>query len=1078
MPRRAESSVGLTGRPLVLDVVATAGHLHERLVRATAQPGHRARSSAVAPGTVDWQGFVARALSALCPDVVVASTEIERVTLAAAVRAVLPAYDAAFTERAGTVDSFARTLDVLRRHEVTPAALGDACACTEDGDHGTRHRLRMLAEVLADHDRRLASAGVVARACVESRVADAAQRCLDEGVAPTSRGAPASLRLWHVAELAPARVRMILSWSRWLRAHGGRVELHVAVEPRRVKLPLTLDRALRAFEADEHGGLDVQYNLRDPSAPDADPQLTAWITALAEGGRSHEAARASRVEAPIALAEAHGPDEEARWVAARIESWIARGWSPDEVAVVLRKAVPELVATLGRALDDARIPWSAPRGQPLLSSPLARSLLGLARTVARGAEREDVLRVMAVLQGNAARAGEPAPWRVAAAMRAMGIETLFDTELAARFRRARAKGVSAAVIAAIDALARDLWALSLDGTAREHAERLSRWIDRAGSDGRFLEESRTVIATAGFDAGAQVILRALARDEAGLAAASELLREMPSIAEAAGRDGVISAGEFGEMLLDVARTRALSEVTQSGGVSSGGVQILEVDEARCRSFRAMVLPGLHEGGFPMHREDEALWGDPERLAVGRSLKAPIERTATRESEVLLLLGALATSTDEVAASTARHDAGGHVHTVSPFFGDMQRTAGVVVERVGSDPLARSRRVPPRGTERTLRRWAREGAPEMLPASMQAVVQSVEVRQQVERRRQEFFATPHAPGDRYNGRIDHDLALVKDLGLARWAGVSRPLDVTILERAARCGFKAFAYEVLKIEERPDEMETLDDKQRGHLLHKLLEVGQEALQATRGEDASLRWQAVREALDEAGAEFSLKEASVDAGLLEADLRAIRRQVEVWLSGRMHHPDGWEMIESEVAFGPNRKWPALEVRVDDGESVVVRGRIDGVERVGLSLRVLEFKSGRGDGYRKRLQEGVLDTSFQLVLYAAALERARRAGAVSGDAGSVDGLYVGFRDLTEHGLREALSRPRKKSAPIDVGDVIDRGSEGDGPLADAVRRVVGPLRKGHFEPRPRDCVFCQYRSLCRVEAHEESDDDVDPVG
>ena len=69
---------------------------------------------------------------------------------------------------------------------------------------------------------------------------------------------------------------------------------------------------------------------------------------------------------------------------------------------------------------------------------------------------------------------------------------------------------------------------------------------------------------------------------------------------------------------------------------------------------------------------------------------------------------------------------------------------------------------------------------------------------------------------------------------------------------------------KIEERHDTAETLDDKERGHLLHKLLEAAQDALKDTRGQDATARWQALTAALDEAGDEFSLKESQVHAGL----------------------------------------------------------------------------------------------------------------------------------------------------------------------------------------------------------------------
>ena len=438
---------------------------------------------------------------------------------------------------------------------------------------------------------------------------------------------------------------------------------------------------------------------------------------------------------------------------------------------------------------------------------------------------------------------------------------------------------------------------------------------------------------------------------------------------------------------------------------------------------------------------------------------------------------LGAAREAVAVSLARHDAAGRVLAASPFFGDLQRTAGVTVERVRRDPLARSRRVPPRGPERTLRSLAQCGDDELARADLDAgtreALRSVSVRASVERGRQEFFARGDLAGDRYTGRIDHDPALVARLRLGEWAGGRRPLAVTTLERAARCGYKAFAMEVLRIEERIDEAETLDDKSRGHLLHKLLEAGQEALAESASLDAHERWMAVRAALDDAGAEFAVHEARLNASLLDADLRAIRRQVELWLERRLADPDGWQMIESEVAFGPRKKWPAVEVPVPNGEPVVIQGRIDGVERSGRALRVVEFKSGRGDGFRKRLQEGALDTQFQMVVYAAALERARRAGVLDGDPAAVDGVYVGFRDLTEHGLRESLSRPRRKGDAVNVDELVQRGAEGEGPLGDAVRRVVLPLRAGHFEPRPRDCHFCQYASLCRVEAHDGAPDE-----
>ena len=130
-----------------------------------------------------------------------------------------------------------------------------------------------------------------------------------------------------------------------------------------------------------------------------------------------------------------------------------------------------------------------------------------------------------------------------------------------------------------------------------------------------------------------------------------------------------------------------------------------------------------------------------------------------------------------------------------------------------------------------------------------------------------------------------------------------------------------------------------------------------------------------------------------------------------------------------------------------------------------MVEFKSGRGDGFRRRLQTGALDTQFQLVVYAVALARAREAGAVprAPVGARVDGVYVGFRDLTEHGLREALGKaPASPAGMLDVEALLSDGMKGEGLLGDAVRRVVAPLRRGIFPTRGRGTVSSASTARC----------------
>ncbi len=1058
---------------MLLDVVATPAHVSERLLRAL-----DGEVAALAPNTLPWAHFLQLLTTHLLPGRGIAPAQVERLTLAAAVRSVLPRYDAAYGERTDTVDAFARSLELLRAHGVTPDILGLALGHTLPDDAGTRGRLGLLTAVFAEHTERLEALGYIAGAALEAQLAEAVSEAQRQHRVPD--WLPTHLRLWHLRVLGPTRVRLITSLARWLGAHGGQVKAHITCEPRRERLPLTLDRALRAFEAEDSAHLDVACGLRDEGAEPVRGPLGPWLIALAEGGRAHEATRVlsgHHGAGPVKMAEAEGPDEEARWVAAQVASLLDGGIGADTIAVVLRHADAPTVARLGRCLDDAGVAWSPPSGAPgwLLESPLARAFLGLPGLLARGANREEVLRALAILLGNGARGHELGPlWRVAQALRAWGIETLFDNELGTRcdYHVAR-HGASPTTAAAVKALGELLWQQSKDGTVVEHCARLRGWVPRFGGEGRFYEESRAVVSQVAADPGASVILRALGRDEAALAGCEALLEALPGMAAAAGRTGPISAGEFGELVLDLARVWS-GAVTPPG---AGGVSVLEAADVVGRSFSVVMLPGMVDGAFPAHREDEALWGDAERAAVGKALGFPIERTGSRESETVLLLGALAAATEGVYASAHRHDAAGRPMAPSPFLGDLQRTSGAVVERLGRDPLARSKRIPARGVERTLRALAGAAlGPAGMSPSVRSALASAESRAAIERARELFFARPEVEANAHHGRIDHDHELVNALALPRWASASRPLDVTLLERVARCGYKAFAHYVLKIEERVDDTTALDDKQRGHLLHELVQVGAEALVASRGADPAERWQSVEAALEEKFAEFSERLSRLDLGLVEADYRTVRRQAEAWLTRRMHDPS-WQMLETEVGFGPQSTWPSVVVTMPDGaEPVSLRGRIDGVERVGAVVRAVEFKSGRGDGYKKRLQDGALDTQFQLVVYAAAVERARRSGKLPADCTSVDGVYVGFRDLAEHTLRDALgSDGRKRLARYDVEALVSEGAAGEGALGEAVRRVVGPLREGRFEPRPRDCNFCQYRPLCRVESHDVTDEETE---
>ncbi|MBL8683390.1 MAG: PD-(D/E)XK nuclease family protein [Myxococcales bacterium] len=1038
-------------------VVATDEHRRARLLVAAREGG-----AAIAPSTVSIHTLVRALHRALLPHVALAHPLIERV--AASLAATKVRGGAGYTR----ATALASALDVLRRNAIDGDALERSLAEVDASEDGARKRLGALAEASRLVDERLEAEGLVARAGLEGVLA----RAIDAMELGEALPAPIGPNPTHVrvtlgaAGLDLSRARLLAALGRALQRRGGGLSLRVLVEPARERWSAALDRALRVFEDDEESPVELELGLREDDGETHDG-LRSFVEALAAGGRA--------VDAPVEFAEAHGPDESARWAIATVERWIDAGMEPEEIAIVLRTGAADEVEPIVRALDEAglraRLDEACARGIERPGAAIA--LVSLARALAEGGEVERVTFALAALAGPKAIRGH-APTTLAHAARAVRARTVFDPKLELLGRH-----VSPATAEAASALRELVAPLGTEGTVEQHCARWLRFLRAIAPASRHQEAARSLGRVGSDEPATRAMLRASTREERALDAIERSIEQLAPRARRAGLASVIDAESFASLLEDAidAAREALDGASDAG---TSGVRVTSVESVVGATFRGVVVVGIEDGRFPAHVEEDSLLGEVERRAVKKSAGVLVVRRGAKEDEAQLFLAACAASSERLGLVGSRHDAGGRALAPSPFMVDVRRVLDRAPQWLTHDPLARSRAVVARGSERLTRAWAGWPSREALAKAAMDTgaralfdrVRSAVERAEIERERTEFFAGLRAEPGRFSGRIDHDPRAIAALELARYATTAWPLDVTSLERTARCAFKAFAQQVLKLEPEDLPSLALDAKERGHLLHALLEAGQIALHGTQGRPRAVRWEKVEAALDKAAERFGADLPHADTDLLRADTVAIRRMIEGFLEGRMDADTRWSVVATEVAFGPEREWPALEVEVDGESPIVLRGRIDGVERLDESVRAVEFKSGRGDGFRKRLREGALDTQFQLVVYASALYRAVREGRVDATGVDVDGVYVGFRDQTEHGLRDVLAKPRRGGgdAPIaDVESLVRDGAQGKGALGEAVRKAVLPVRQGVFAPRPRDCDFCNAQSLCRVERGRE---------
>lgn len=280
-------------------------------------------------------------------------------------------------------------------------------------------------------------------------------------------------------------------------------------------------------------------------------------------------------------------------------------------------------------------------------------------------------------------------------------------------------------------------------------------------------------------------------------------------------------------------------------------------------------------------------------------------------------------------------------------------------------------------------------------------------------------------------------------------------VSALEQYLDCPFRYFAARELALEEEPADEPVLTPRDRGRLLHRLLETFFSRWQADGHRTITLA------NVDLALHRFRALVDAAAAGLPPVD----RPVVRTWLLGSAAAPGlAEQLFLSEVGEPVDVEERLVELRVrdafrldggqggeraagpedgsDGGRTVEVRGTADRVDLLSDgTFRILDYKTNRSPPR---------DRALQLPVYARCAERelAGRRGRVW-RAGAA--AYVAFGDPRLHA-------PLAKS-----GRDLDRAlAEGEARAVDALERIG----RGEFPARPAErrlCAHCPYPTVCR---------------
>lgn len=649
------------------------------------------------------------------------------------------------------------------------------------------------------------------------------------------------------------------------------------------------------------------------------------------------------------------------------------------------------------------------------------------------------------------------------------------------------------------------------GPTRLHAGALARLCERFALGAR-AQGFDDAIGEDGGDGGlatddrAAFTVSALARDQAAVAVLRRVLAELPLAADALRlSEHGLSRQAFATLLRALFQRLWADSLRQMGQSSSAGaVQLAGLLDLPVQERRQLFCLGMIEGELPAGVAEDPLLSDDERALCNRFLGVavlPLSR-ARLDAAPLRFVELLAHSA-AAQLSYPRADEEGRPLLPSSFVATVLHAAGrdgQAGDRApnpGSD-LYLSDRQPPASAARHPSELWRFAAPAFArPDGGAGLARAVAgslgridrarrsrllSRLAIERARTawfvalagagegdaEVFATPAGP---HSGQLS-DRRLIAELASRLPGDARRPLSASALEDYARCPFRFFVYRVLHaapIEEGSDDLDPLTS---GRLHHRVLEKffaerRDRGALPLRG-DADER-EHLLSVIDQVLIEFDERERTGHPTLFRARLRRLRSDLLRLIAREAQTPiePGLQPTLLEHPFGPLRiaaqsdAESTAETAGDD--ALHIAGIIDRIDIGPGRALVLDYKTGQIKRYQDYLRTELLRTSFQLPLYAAAVQAdpqvAARAGL--GGEGASDRLQVSAR---YYAVRQATV-----SAPLSDGGLFAlagpaRTAAAEHNVAEVAYRLWRRLRDGDFRVAPKTCEGCGLESVCRI--------------
>jgi ATP-dependent helicase/nuclease subunit B len=745
------------------------------------------------------------------------------------------------------------------------------------------------------------------------------------------------------------------------------------------------------------------------------------------------------------------PESEVREVVRALVERADAGQSLHDVAVAWRIAEPH-ARLLHERLGEAGIPVYGPSVRRLSDTVTGRTLVALIDLVDRDFRRDAVMAFLAGASIRETQGGRPVDVdRWEGISRKAGVVAGAD-QWRARLARRRDE--------------------IIDRAWDPDPERLEVDLDRIDRFRGFVDElveltSRTFGAWSEWCAWATVLVQRYIGDppsswpEAEIAAHHRLLDRLAALGALPDTIPVDRA------TFRTALAEQLEQSVDHVGRFGVGVLLCPISSLTGTDFETVFVVGAAEGRLPPPPRDDPLLPDRERAITGGQVP-PRSIAATRERAQYL--AALAGARSEVVLSWAR-----------------------------SEPVGQRALLPSRWVVETVRArsstliTARQLA-ELAPGALSDVLVLESFAAAVRRpgaaisvSEQELKMLDSARGDAHsmsvgpashpltkaNPRLQrgfHALRARAEPRFTEYDGVigprpglvltsDRPLSPSRIESWAQCPFRYFLANLLGLREReaPEEIETIDPRDRGSLVHKVLEdfITEMPPRITPAQPWT-NAERVR-ARELTNRECDAVEAAGATGrplLWRLERARILREVERTLDAdeRIRAERGLVTLDTEVNFGrsPEDRIPALTLDLGSTQ-VTFRGQIDRIDASpdpDGEVVVYDYKTGSAKSFNGLDEDPVLQgTKIQLAIYALAAEQA-------------------FPDRPVRADYWHTAQPAgKELRGFTIEDASERALGVLTTVAGAVAAGTFPAHSGKENPvfnSFAECGFCDFDHLC----------------